>query len=123
VTGETPTGDIIDFDSVIGNKYYFVHEIIEICELNRRGITISKETVTKYYSEVYEAHIEALDKELNYAHIKNDIKWIKDRVTTAYKQLKIDEEILLKYTNRERVDALMKKMHRILAKYNAHISS
>jgi len=119
LTGETPTSDIIDFESVIGNEYYFIHEIIEICELKKRGIAINEETVTKYYPEVYEAHIEALDKELNYALIKNDLEWIKDRVTTAYKQLGIDKEILLKYIDRERIDILMEKMHSVLAKYNS----
>jgi DNA-binding transcriptional ArsR family regulator len=121
LTGDTPTGDVIDFNNVIENKYYFIHEIVEICELKRRGIDISGETVVKYYPKVYEAHIEALDKELGYAFINNDLEWIKDRVITAYKQLKVEERILLRYIDKKSVDELMKKMREVLTKYDIHI--
>ncbi len=117
VTGGTPTGDAVDFNSIIRNEYYFIHEIIEICELKNHGIIISRETVTKFYPEVYEAHIEALDKELRYALIKNDFEWVEDRVATAYKQIEVDEEILSKYIDGEKANMLMKMMHSVLAKY------
>jgi hypothetical protein len=69
LSGKTPTSDIIDFNHVVGNEYYLLHEIIEICELKKQRINVSGEVVIKYY---HEAHIDALDKELNYVLIKND---------------------------------------------------
>jgi hypothetical protein len=62
-----------------------------------------------------------LDKELGYAFINNDLEWIKDRVITAYKQLKVEERILLRYIDKKSVDELMKKMREVLTKYDIHI--
>ena len=87
MTGETPTGDVTTLEDVLGNEFLMVHEMVEISELKNRGIPIDKQTVIRFYPEVYKAHFIAIDYELTYASNKGDYRWIKRRLTHVEEQL------------------------------------
>ncbi len=82
ISGETPTGDVVTLDDILSNEHFMLHEIVEISELKKMGITIDKHTVIKHYPKVYEAHLTAMDYELTYALNKGDYEWIKHRLTS-----------------------------------------
>lgn len=79
MTGETPTGDTVTLYDVLRNEFFMIHEVVEISELKRMGISINKQTIMRYYPKVYEAHITAMDYELTHALNKKDYEWFKRR--------------------------------------------
>jgi len=115
--GETPTGDVISLGDILRNRYYLIHEVVEICELKKQGVSIDRRTVIEHYSDVYKAHIKALDIELSYAYINNDIEWINSRIDTVAKQLDYDIELLSRYSDTRTVNELKKEIHNLLKKY------
>jgi len=80
MTGETPTGDVITLDDVLRNEFLMVHEVVEISELKKMGISITKQTIMNFYPKVYQAHLTAMDYELTHALNKKDYKWFKRRL-------------------------------------------
>ena len=68
MTGETFTGDKITLLDVIGNEYLLLHEAYEISELKRLGVEIGMKTLMEASKEkIYEAHLNAMEFELDYA--------------------------------------------------------
>ncbi|MGQ9641120.1 MAG: hypothetical protein ACUVUF_03210 [Candidatus Bathycorpusculaceae bacterium] len=84
---ETPTGDTITLEDVLRNEFLLVHEIVEISELKKMNVLINKQTIIKFYPNVYEAHFTALDYELSYALNKRDYEWLKQRLKNFQSQL------------------------------------
>ncbi len=118
--GDTPTGDTVSPGDILRNDYYFIHEIVEICELKKQGIQIEKDTIVKHYPEVYKAHIKALDIELSYAHRNNDLGWIISRLNTITSQLNYDISILENYTEPDNIEKLRKMINHVIKKYIEH---
>jgi len=84
MTGETPTGDVITLNDVLDNEFLMVHEVVEISELKKKGIHISKQTVMEFYPRTtYEVHFTATEYELTYALNKKDQAWLKLRMSHA----------------------------------------
>jgi len=83
LTGETPTGDKITIHDVLSNEYLVVHEVAEISELKKKGVSINKYTVMKCLDRVYEAHYVAAEHEFDYALSKSDLSWLRLRLVHA----------------------------------------
>jgi len=81
MTGETFTGDKITLLDVIGNEYLLLHEAYEISELKRLGVEIVSRTLMEASKEkIYEAHLNAVEFELDYALLLEDYYWLKHRL-------------------------------------------
>ncbi len=81
MTGETYTGDEITLLDVIGNEYLLLHEAYEISELKRLGVEIGTRTLMEASKEkIYEAHLNAMEFELDYALLLEDYYWLKHRL-------------------------------------------
>ena len=87
MTGETPTGDTTTLENVLNNEFLMVHEIVEISELKKMNTPINKQTVMKFYPNVYEAHFTALDYELTHALNKKEYEWVRKRLKNFASQL------------------------------------
>ncbi len=81
MTGETYTGDRITLLDVIGNEYLLLHEAYEISELKRLDVDIGVNTLMESDKEkIYEAHLNAMEFELDYALLLEDYYWLKLRL-------------------------------------------
>ena len=81
MTGETYTGDKVTLLDVIGNEYLLLHEAYEISELKKLGVEIGVNTLMEAPKEkIYEAHLNAMEFELNYALLLEDYYWLKHRL-------------------------------------------
>jgi hypothetical protein len=81
MTGETYTGDRITLLDVIGNEYLLLHEAYEISELKRLGVEIGVNTLKDSPKEkIYEAHLNAMEFELDYALLLEDYYWLRHRL-------------------------------------------
>jgi len=81
MTGETYSGDKITLLDVIGNEYLLLHEAYEISELKRLGVEIGSKTLMEASKEnIYEAHLNAMEFELDYALLLEDYYWLKHRL-------------------------------------------
>ncbi len=87
MTGETPTGDTTTLEDVLNNEFLMVHEFVEINELKKMNTPINKQTVMKFYPNVYEAHFTALDYELTHALNKKGHEWVRKRLNNFASQL------------------------------------
>ena len=81
MTGETFSEDKITLLDVIGNEYLLLHEAYEISELKRLGVEIGAKTLMESPKEkIYEAHLNAMEFELDYALLLEDYYWLKLRL-------------------------------------------
>ena len=85
--GETPTGDTTTLEDVLQNEFLMLHEVVEISELKKKNVPIDRQTILKFYPEVYMAHFTALDYELTYALEKKNYEWFKRRFRNLRSQL------------------------------------
>ena len=112
VTGETPTGDTITLEDILQNEYLMVHEIVEISELKKKGIPITKQTIMDLYPRTtYEVHLTATEYELTHALNKKDYAWIKLRIAHAKNWLQ-DKNLLKELL--PRCKSLIKKFAKYL---------
>ena len=44
MTGETPTGDIVTILDVLENDFLMIHEVVEISELKKLGISTNRQS-------------------------------------------------------------------------------
>jgi hypothetical protein len=77
--------DDLSLDEVLQNQLLVIHEIVEIDEIKRMGLKITKDVIIKNYEKICEAHLKAAEIELeiakdigDYEHIKNRLRNIKD---------------------------------------------
>jgi hypothetical protein len=119
MTGETPAGDTITLEDVLCNEFFMVHEVVEISELKKMNVPINRQTIIKFYPQVYEAHFTALDYELTHALNKKDYKWLKRRFENF--QLQLDDPYLppefdyLKRKLAHRCESMIEKFSRFLS--------
>ena len=83
LTGETPTGDTTTILDVLDSEYLMVHEAVEISELKKMGIPVNDKTTMSAFPKVLEAHCTATEIELDYARLRKNKKWLKERLETA----------------------------------------
>lgn len=111
LTGETLTGDKITIDEILGKDYFMVHELVEICELKRNKILITKRTMLDFPFAVYSAHIQATEMEFNYALVQTDYDWLRKRLQHASGWF---EDPFLPDELRPRYEQLVKKYQQLI---------
>jgi hypothetical protein len=91
MTGEIFTDDQITLEAVLENQYLLIHEVVEISELKKKGITIDNKVIVDSSREViYSAHFDAMDFELKYVQLKGDNELFKKRLQTINEVLNSD---------------------------------
>ena len=74
-------GKAVTIRDIIGNEYLMFHEVVEVSELKRLGVPVGEDTHSKGPREkVYEAHLSAMEFELEYALLLEDYYWLKHRL-------------------------------------------
>ena len=74
-------GKAVTVRDIIGNEYLMFHEVVEVSELKRLGVPVGDDTHSKGPREkVYEAHLNAMEFELEYALLLEDYYWLKHRL-------------------------------------------
>ncbi|MBN2333972.1 hypothetical protein JXL21_00330 [Candidatus Bathyarchaeota archaeon] len=113
MTGETFTGDKTTLRDVIGSEYLLLHEVVEMSELKRLGVEITVRTLVESPKEkIYEAHLNAMGFELDYALLLEDYYWLKHRLGHHEKVVNDDPWIpdALKPRARELLDSFTEYM-------------
>jgi len=114
MTGEIFSEDTTTLDDVLGNEYLMVHELVEINELKKMGRTIDKRVIVESPKTViYDAHLTAMQTELNYALYKRDYFWVKIRLR-QYKESILDNDPNLPEEMRPRAEKLFEKFRRVI---------
>jgi len=91
LTGETFSGEKNILREVIGNEYLLIHEALELSELIEQGVEIDNRTLMEAPKEkIYEAHLNAMSLELEYALLLEDYYWLKHRLGHHEKVVKED---------------------------------
>lgn len=81
MTGEIFSKDTTTLDDVLGSEYLMIHELVEISELKRMSKTINKRVIVDSpKTAIYDAHLTAMETELEYALQKKDFFWVKIRL-------------------------------------------
>jgi hypothetical protein len=81
MTGEIFSDDPTTLRDVLGNEYITIHEAVEISELKKMGRTIDKRAIVDSPKMmVYDAHLTAMETELEYALRKDDTFWANIRL-------------------------------------------
>lgn len=75
---DTPYPDS-SLDEVLSNRFLVVHELVEIDEVKRMGLQITKDVIVKHLNEVDDAHLKATRIELMLAAEQRDIEHLKSR--------------------------------------------
>lgn len=78
--GDAPSGDTITLAMVLESKWLFIHELIELSELKRMGFSISSQLLFDNPSEVFFAHLIAVEWELALSFREGDHLWVKNRL-------------------------------------------
>ena len=76
----SPTGDTTTLNDVLKNLFLLVHELVEINELKKRGLSITKDVIVKNIDTVYNAHLIATEVELYIAYKHDALKHIRNRI-------------------------------------------
>ena len=91
MTGEIFSEDEITLKAVLENKYLMIHEVVEISELKKMGLSIDTRVIVDSRKEViYSAHLYAMDFELCCIQSDNDHEWLKKRIDAHYRVLTSD---------------------------------
>lgn len=86
-----------------------VHELVEINELKKMGRTIDKRVIVDSPKTViYDAHLTAMETELDYALYKKDYFWVKIRLK-QHKESVLDNDPNLPEEMRPRAKTLFEK--------------
>ena len=114
MTGEIFSEDPTTLDDVLGNEYLMVHELVEINELKKMGRTIDKRVIVDSPKTViYDAHLTAMETELNYALYKRDYFWVKIRLR-QHKESVLDDDPNLPEEMRPRAEKLFEEFRKVI---------
>jgi hypothetical protein len=92
LTGETFSGDKTTLTDILDSPYLMVHEVVEIRELKKLGVSIDVETVmTASKENVYGSHFKAMVKEIEFALSRGDVQWVQTRIHHHFNILTDDE--------------------------------
>ena len=72
--------DTISLNDILENTFLLIHELVEINELKKRGLRITKDVIIKNVDTVYEAHLIATNVELSVAYDSGALQYIEDRM-------------------------------------------
>jgi hypothetical protein len=113
MTGEIFSDDPTTLRDVLGNEYIMIHELVEITELKKMGRTIDKRVIVDSpRTEVYAAHLTAMETELKYALHKCDTYWAKIRLR-QHKEGVLDDDPNLPEELRPRAEEICEKYRRL----------
>jgi hypothetical protein len=113
MTGEIFSDDPTTLRDVLGNEYLMIHEMVEISEIKKMGRTIDKRVIVDSPKLViYDAHLTAMETELEYALHKDDTFWAKIRLR-QHKEGVLDDDPNLPKELRPRAEKLYEKYHRL----------
>jgi len=116
MTGEIFSEDTTTLDDVLGNDYLMVHELVEISELKKMGQTIDKRVIVDSPKTIiYDAHLTAMEIELNYALYKRDYFWVKIRLR-QHKESILENDPNLPEEMRPRAEKLFEKFRKVYTK-------
>ena len=98
ISRDTHHGLAVTIRDIIGNEYLMFHEVVEVSELKRLGLPVGEHTYREGPPEkVYEAHMNAMEFELEYALLLEDYYWLKHRLDyhgeTTLKNKKLSSEL------------------------------
>jgi hypothetical protein len=114
MTGETFSGDTTALEDVLENEYLMVHELVEINELKKTVQVINKRVIVESSkTAIYDAHLKAMETELDYALHKRDYLWIRVRLG-QYKENILDNDPNLPEEIRPRAEALYEKIREVV---------
>ncbi|MFX0094751.1 MAG: hypothetical protein ACFFBD_23645 [Candidatus Hodarchaeota archaeon] len=106
--GETPSGDVTTLADVLDNQWLLIHELIELSELKRVGLSISFSLLFTHLTDVYEAHVTATEWEFYLAKQMGDEDWIVIRLPLVTSWLNHDPDF---------PTHLRERLHNLLASY------
>ncbi|MBO3841401.1 MAG: hypothetical protein FGF48_03165 [Candidatus Brockarchaeota archaeon] len=114
LTGETFSGDTITLEDVLGNEYLLVHELAEITELKKKALAINKRVIVDSpRNMIYDAHLTAMEAELEYAFRKKDYFWIRVRLR-QYKESTLDADPHLPKEMKARAERLFERFCNVI---------
>jgi len=70
----------ISWEEILQNRLIVVHEVVEIAELKRMGLDITRDVVVRNVEQVYAAHLRATEVEMEIARAMGDVEHICDRL-------------------------------------------
>ena len=109
MTGEIFSEDTTTLNQVLRNDYLMIHELVEISELKNMGKTIDKRVIVESPKTViYEAHLTAIEKELEYALCKGDYAWVEIRLK-QHRESVLEDDPNLPQKMRPRAQAIFQK--------------
>ena len=81
MTGEIFSEDKTTLRDVLDSDYLMIHELVEISELKKTGRRINRRVVVDSpRTVIYEAHLFAMEFEMDYALMRGDLAWLKERM-------------------------------------------
>jgi len=106
MTGEIFSEDTTTLEDILGNEFIMMHEVAEISELKRMGRTIDKRVIVDSpKTVVYEAHLTAMELELDYGMLRKDYYWVKMRLR-RHRESVLENDPSLPETLRPRAEAI-----------------
>jgi len=115
MTGEIFSEDTTTLGDVLGSEYLMVHELVEINELKKMGREIDKRVVVDSPKTViYEAHLTAMETELDYALHRKDSFWVKIRLR-HHKESVLEDDPNLPERLRPRAEELYDKFRKTVS--------
>ncbi len=100
------------FDEIVSNRYYVVHELVEIGEVRRMGLRITKDVITRHMLEVDRAHERAAEAEFAVARNCG----ARDHLRMRLEHVRAwSKDPTLPPSRRRRYARLCKKVERLLA--------
>jgi len=118
MNGEIFSEDTTTLKDVLGNEYLMVHELAEMSELKRMGRTIdTRVIVDSPKTVIYEAHLKAMEVELEYAIFKKDYFMAKVRIK-QHKESVLNDDPNLPEKLRPRAEEILRKFKSLLEQRN-----
>ncbi len=118
MTGEIFSEDTTTLQDVLGNEFLMVHELSEMSELKKMGRIIDKRVIVDSPKTViYEAHLKAMELELEYALFKKDYFWIKVRLK-HHKESVLEDDPNLPESLRPRGEEILHKFNNLVKNRN-----
>lgn len=118
MTGEIFSEGTTTLADVLGNDYLMIHEVAEINELKNMGRTIDRRVIVDSpKTMIYDAHLTALEKELEYALHGKDYAWVKIRLR-QHKESLLEDDPNLPKQMRPRAESICEKFSKPYKKGN-----
>lgn len=71
------------FDEIVNNPFFVIHELVEIEEVKRMGLRMTKDVIVKNPLPIAAAHLKAAEVEFRVAYETGDIQHLRVRVEDA----------------------------------------